>query len=164
MGPLANLDSNQQIALVGALLMLTMLLMGRLKSRRRRDDAWGPPETAVPGASRMLRGEVDEILSELEKVSRSLQAKLETRIQTLDRLNAEADRKIEELRRLVGAGPSAPAGAPAAAPIPPPAPAAPHAEVYRLADEGLDPRAIAQKLKRDVGEIQLILNLRGVAR
>ncbi len=158
MGPFDNLDTTKQIGMVGALLMLTMLLMGRLKSRRRRDDAWSPADAAVPGASRMLRGEVDEILSELEKVTRSIQAKLETRIQTLDRLNAEADRKIADLRGLLGAG------APAASAAPAPAPAAPHAEVYRLADEGLDPRAIAQKLRRDVGEIQLILNLRGASR
>ena len=139
------------------------LLRAQLKRRRRPAAPKASPTAAAAGAvETRLRHTVDDLVMQLAETCRETGAHLETRIRVLNELVAEADKRIETLRRMAGSSESPataePAGAPAAAP---PMPA--YERIYDLADRGLDAVAIAQETGYHRGEVELILSLRGIS-
>ncbi len=150
---------NFQTLCVGAILFLMALL---LVARSQRKATEKEPVGALPQkkeAARIdptLRENLSDLLLRLEETSRRVNGQLETRFQTLNRLLAEADLKIRELKilseRQATDTPAPPkhhlAGDPETL------------EIYRHADAGLDPVEIARKMNRQRGEIDLILSLR----
>lgn len=91
---------------------------------------------------------------------------LDRRAERLEKLIAEADAKLARLERL-SAGAVTPDPLAVLAETKPRAAAAPMhdgdplaGEVYRLADSGLPPVQIAQKLGQHTGKVELILALR----
>jgi hypothetical protein len=102
---------------------------------------------------------------------------LDVRTARLETLLAQADDRIAALEKQLAARPAAaieakpaashtaaPASAHAAAPFERlEAPGMQHRDVYTLADSGLTPVQIAQKLGKPTGQVELILNLRRAA-
>lgn len=146
-------------------LALGFILMLSLRDRMSRRAA---PRTA--------RQQIDEVKSrlqptrerqvgagatEMHDTAQRLAAQLDNKAERLEQLIAAADRRIAQL----GAAPSAAAPAGGRRSVPPPAPhgaatSDDRGSIYALADEGLDPVAIAQQLDEQVGKIELILALR----
>ncbi len=158
------IDNFQVLCAGGILFLLALLVVARTQ---RRLDAKGPPQGALPpdgkdgrrgpGIDPAIRNDLSDILLRLEETSRRVNGQLETRFQTLNRLLADADARISELKALADRRlpPAPPGGLPADPQI---------AEICRHADAGMDPGEIARKTGRQRGEIDLILSLRKAAR
>jgi uncharacterized membrane-anchored protein YhcB (DUF1043 family) len=141
---------------------------------RRRDPMDKAPVFSSLSQQRSVERQMQNLLVELDKMARDMNAQLDTRAAKLEALIDDADRRIAELRRVAAsAGRIAtgvePADAPtmrlarddASEPNIEPADVDPrHARIYQLADEGLSAREIAQHLERPSGEVELILALR----
>ena len=141
---------------------------------RKKKDPLERPMNLGLSQQRQVERDMNNVLVELSQMARQITAQLDTRSAKLEALIEEADRKIEELKRLQQR--ATPAANPAVAKRPaveqratlaPPAPAAPkaveadrHTEVYSLADSGHSAQDIASRLNRPRGEIELILALR----
>ncbi|MFQ5422837.1 MAG: hypothetical protein ACE5F9_02535 [Phycisphaerae bacterium] len=118
---------------------------------------------------------------QLEELSRRINAQIDTKFARLEQSIADADRRIAALRVLIDAakhsgteaGGPGPGHASEAAsgdqpgaqpPVPGKAPPQPQDEryraVYELADQGLSPVEISQRLGQRAGEVELILNIR----
>ena len=177
LAPLAAADAaprqSDPIALI-AIALGAMILVYFTVLRPRARKANKPDPLATPPSQRQsLAGEraaerqMQMLLVELEQMSRQMSAQLDTKAARLDALIREADAKISALNaglakaksgRLVDGlvagtlGPAAESGLAALAR---------HKEIYDLADAGESSRAIAGKLKRPTGEVELILALRG---
>lgn len=158
-----------------------------LKARRksRRDPLAGPPPFSSLAAQRRIENQMTELLVELEKMARQMNAQLDTRAAKLEELIRQADERLaalEQAERSLAERQSASAlrlrpadgsdvslGPPGEGEsgvaeeeeaFPSPIPIDPrHAQVYRLVDEGRDVHEIARELRQPVGEVELIIKL-----
>ncbi|MEM7756381.1 MAG: hypothetical protein AAF297_12200, partial [Planctomycetota bacterium] len=155
--------------------IIVVVLLRRLRKRARLRQPVGEPQERIEeireDAERRARKE--DIATDLEDMARRFAAVLDNKAMRLELLIAQADESAARLER--SGGGLAAVGAVGGADDSEPgdsvserssehrfAPASDdqHAGVYGLADEGLDPVAIAQKLGKPVGEVELILALR----
>jgi hypothetical protein len=147
------------LALVG--LLFVAVVLPRL--RRRRPAASEGLGTFDP-ARRDPRHELENLLNDIQDLSREQIARLDTKIRMLNQLLVECDQKKRELEELIRrSGASAPApGMPDPAPPAPPArPANPlHEQVYALQDSGRELQEICGATGLEKGEVELILGLR----
>jgi hypothetical protein len=159
--------------------------------QRRKDPLAGSPLRMGLSQQKSLEREMQNLLVELHDMARKMQAQIDTRAAKLEALIAEADEKLATLQRAVGdAGSSRGSGTapsvlgetgnastfssmrdvpstgsmrlvvePNIEPVDDR-----YAPVYALADQRLDARAIASRLGKPVGEIELILALRPAQR
>lgn len=133
---------------------------------------------------RKLRNSMDDLLLQVEAVARRVGAEVETRFAKLETVIRDADERINTLRRLSeqhrsDAGraeqpvdadaETTDANPPVAAPSPEPtstpdtAVGDPRFErVYALIDSGASTISAAEQLSLPLGEVELILNLRGI--
>ena len=123
--------------------------------------------------SRLSR-DLEEVMVELDELSRQVNGRLDTRFAKLEAVIRDADERIDKLTRLlreargestldvtVNDGEVQNGAATQADPSPGEPKSAPlHGDVYDLADEGLTPARIAAKTGRTTGEVELILALR----
>lgn len=72
------------------------------KRNTRRDPLAGPPPFSSLSAQRRVENTMTELLVELEKMARQMNAQLDTRSAKLEELIRQADERIAELRRLGG--------------------------------------------------------------
>ena len=169
-----NISTGQALLLgltalaVGVMLWSTRRRLVRSQGRRAR------PSLADEGVTD-VRQQMERLLVELHDVSREMNARLDTKIRVLSALIRDADERIEHLEaaaKQVSTGhgsaprpprePSPAEGAPSDADARS-APDGPHeryAEIYALADKGLDAHQIARQTSTPTGEVQLILGLR----
>lgn len=157
-------------------LIMIAFTLGRALRRRRRAALRASEETLQTARSAPARGAAsaapaaqaremcEAMIADLARTAREVNAQLETRIRVLECLIRQAD---ERIARLGGTAGDEPQRAPADGAAPPSAPPAPepveearHAPVYRLAEEGLSVREIAQRTGLGQGEVELLLNLR----
>ena len=112
----------------------------------------------------------EKIVQETGNISRKFEANLETRQELLQQITAKLDQRIQEAQALFNRleiefarmeSDKIPVHYPAA-PAPRPQ-AGDHQKVLLLARKGLTPSEIAKRLKRPVGEVELILNLQKIA-
>ena len=102
-------------------------------------------------------GSLASVMHDAEELAQRLAAELDAKADRLERLLAEAD---DRLRRMGESREPKPRRAPAVEQHPgDPDPL--NRRVYTLADEGLAPVAIAQRLDQPTGKVELILALRG---
>ena len=173
-------------------LLIVMSLMTSLRKKKRKSagqQRLTPREEGQRARDiRGLRGDMEELMVEVEQLARRMGTQLDAKTIELEMVIQEADQKIAELRQLQGAGQaeghrnaavagSTEAAMPIEAKVPGDTPGAqeentldseaagadvdPVAQsVYQLADEGLEPPAIAAKLDEHVGKVELILALR----
>lgn len=120
--------------------------------------------------------DLEALMIELDELARQLMGRLDSRFAKLEATIRDADERIDRLNRMIRARQGNPAmdvtidelGADGFAatggPLSDPTPHAvePHAEIHRLADQGLTPVEIAEKSGRSTGEVELILSLRRV--
>lgn len=161
----ASVAAGFLIASGAALLIAVALFRKTLQmSRSASADRANRANRAPAQASRDIR----ELMDELDRCAKRIDAKVETRLEQLNRLVAQADRTIGPGR------PGSPAGdrvdgryiaaerdeanAPALAPknehI-----RADHDEILRLAEQEISAIDIARRKNMNVGEVELILNL-----
>lgn len=127
--------------------------------RKKKDPLAKPAAPVSLAAQRDVEKQMTELLVELEQMARQMTAQIDTRAAKLEMLIREADEKIALLRGS-GSGPVATLCAPDRPTQTSTVPDPRHADVYRLADQGLSPGEIARQLGRPYGEIELILALR----
>lgn len=170
--------NNEQLMLWAGLLA-AIIVVAMWTRRRTRAQLGGEIPTsrerlAELTAARGVRDDMNELLAELQGLSRQINAQIDTKFAKLERAIADADRRIEHLERLnatrpgpraldVTVGDDTPEGD---EPPESDAQAAPPAmsrrtRVYELADAGKSSVEIAQALGQTPGEIELILSLRG---
>lgn len=170
------------LLLAGGLAMLAAWLLINLRKRRQNST---PPLTTVERVERVrqqrgLRGDLEELMVEIEQLAKRLGAQLDAKAIQLENLIQRAEDRIDQLNRATGVGDrNTPPGRGDAADDPPPpllqSPRPPkhHSQpletqdddplprrVYALADQGLAPLEIAGQLNEHVGKIELILALR----
>ncbi len=157
----------QLVALAGALLCLTLVM--RSTFRRIRRTRQQPRSTAremyadLQGESEAKR-DLEQTMLELDQLARQIHGRIDTKFAKLEAVIRDADERIDKLSRLVSEAKgrstvdvtvddngSTP---------PRPEPNGRHAAVYQLADDGLKPLQIAEKVGKTTGEIELILALR----
>ena len=116
----------------------------------------------------LVQRDVADLTEKLAQQSEAMAHQLDVRAARLEALLAKSDERIAALEKQLAARPAV---LMEAKPPVPPAPAhAPfdrfeppgmqHRDVYALADSGLSPVQIAQRLGKPTGQVELILNLR----
>jgi hypothetical protein len=126
------------------------------RHRLRRVGAVSRPVEAPPGRE-VLRA----VMGDAEELAHRLATELDAKAERLERLIAQADDRLRRLDAPVSASeakpprraPSVVGGEDGRDPL--------NRRVYTLADEGLPPVAIAQRLDQPTGKVELILALRG---
>ncbi len=118
-----------------------------------------------------VQRDVADLTEKLARQSEAMAHQLDVRTARLEALLAKADERIAALEKQLAARPAAlmeakPPVPPAPAPAPferLEAPGVQHRDVYALADSGMSPVQIAQRLGKPTGQVELILNLRRAA-
>lgn len=170
--------TTQQWLLLAAAVLAGFIFMRML---RRTTPSDGTPRQyrreieAAAGQQAAIRRDLEALLIELDKLSRDVGGQIETRFARLERIIADADKRIAALRILLDAAKSAgatlnvpeqvaPSGTPTAPGNPGHATAATiearTRRIYELADQGMTADQIARQLDQHAGEVELILNLR----
>jgi hypothetical protein len=161
------------VALAVLLLLISLLL--RAGRRARRDDPLSrpePPPRLSLAEQRAIERDIAALMDELSAMARQVGQQLDARAARIEQLLGAADDRIARLEQLErepaplppssSLSPSSPTLRPTtpfeAIRIDEPDPR--HAEIYSLADEGLDLHQIAHRLRRPEGEVELILALR----
>jgi hypothetical protein len=154
---------------LGVLLLLISLLL-RAGRKGRREDPLSRVEASPisPAEQRAIERDITALMDELSAMARQVGQQLDSRAGRIEQLLRAADERIARLERAHAAPPATPSVTPQPAlrPTTPfeairiDEPDPRHAEIYTLADQGLDLHQIAHRLRRPEGEVELILALR----
>lgn len=158
-----NLQEHQSLLLVLGLALVGFWFLNRIN--RRRGTGSQAPLTAEEQIERLreskgMQSDLEKLMAEIDDLAKRLGQRLDAKTAQVERLLAEADRKIAQLQRLEGQ-------AAAREPLPrvetnrsalPDDPLA--RSVYELADAGYPALDIARRLNEQVGKVELILALR----
>ncbi len=156
--------------------VLLVFIMMRLTARKQRQSGPTSQSHARDHVAKLkeehaVRGDMRELMVELQDLSRDINAQIDTRFAKLEVSIRAADERINLLERLLRAAegqptldtvvsgddelpPSLPEQAQAGLPEPP------HGRIYDLADGGRSSIQIARETGKTPGEIELILSLR----
>ncbi len=170
------------VMLVAGVVMLLIFFMSRFRQRKRKEP---PTRLSVQEQmekekqTRALQGDMEQVMVEIETMSRRVGAQLDAKSARLEELITQADRRIEQLKQLETTATSVTnaiienkvdATRALIQHVEQPngdmnrrhesAPDALAQRVYALADEGLDATAIAGELREHIGKVELILALR----
>lgn len=185
MQPVAEspIDPSSLMLLAVVVLVVTMVIIStrrRSADRGRSPRAYAREQLARLREQDEVRSDLKELMMHLEELSRDISAQCETRFAKLERVIADADARIAELKRLgfgqgtAASGNSAGQSAPPsgdersreesqesgqASSEPPGTEDALQREILELAEAGKPPVEIARQLGRDIGEVELIINL-----
>lgn len=133
--------------------IVALLLIWTISYGRRRAARVKRAEAVFSQDEQDNRGRLQRAMEQLQvnimEFGRDVEGRIDTKVATLSRLIQDADERIARLEELKGHSSRANG-------VPPL-----HAEVYRLADEGLDKVEIARRTAMTPGEIDLVLGLRG---
>lgn len=178
-----GIGTGQVATIIIAIIGLTVVMLSTRRRARRSQGGpahQGHPELEDAALRRETTRDLEEVMLELDELSREIHGRLNTKLLRLESLIRDADRRIKELSRFGEPAPSragldltvddvAP-GAPAViaetkprASVPPAAAGArpDHQEqIYRLADRGTPHVDIAREVGRTIGEVELVLALR----
>jgi IS30 family transposase len=175
-----GMDKRQILIYLGVIALLVLVTTSmRRRSRQSKDYA---PDAARQRmeelkAQRGVKSDMEQLLGEIQQLSRKISAEIDTKFAKLEASIADADRRIRTLQQLtqtaegkrtvdviVGDDGDA-AATPASSSDEPRTTSAAdrHVRVYELADTGKSLVEIAQTLGRPPGEIELILALRSKA-
>lgn len=169
-----------QLALIGLIIAITALML--ISTRRKWRESQNSPRSYTRELYKRLKEEkttisdVQEVMLELEQLARNIHGQIDTRFAKLEKAIHDADERIEQLSRLIRAAGGQPAIDVTVTDKTPTGPApdghandsavaeVPHADVFRLADAGMEPAEIAKELGSPIGEVELILALRKTRR
>ncbi len=160
--------------LLGVVLLVFIML--RLTARKQRQSGSMPQRYARDHVAKLkeehaVKGDMRELMVELQELSRNINAQIDTRFAKLEVSIRSADERIDLLERLLRAADGRPtidtvvSGDDEAPRLPPAQPQAglpesQHGRIYDLADGGRNSIQIAQETGKTPGEIELILSLR----
>jgi hypothetical protein len=123
-----------------------------------------PKQLALPGREELVTS-LEQIIQDTRQIATGFEANLQERHKLIEQVLAQLDLRLDEARKvsqqLVSGRVAGSAIAPAATEAP--GRIADHHEILRLAEQGLDPQAIAARLKKPLGEVELIVKLRRLA-
>ena len=142
------------VLLVAGAIVLVISL-GRL-ARKRRRDVGSPDADGDADSVRRIREAGDREIVRIEEHARDASARIETKLHVLNGLTLRAERAIARLGEQASPGSRPGVSAQREAVLD----ETRFSEVYRLADEGLDPAEIASRTEFEAGEIELVLTLR----
>lgn len=170
---------NSLFLAVGAICLVLLAIAALRRSQLHRVTARELTRTqrAQVRDEREVEHSMDDLLTQLEEVSRRIDAQVDSGLARLETAIKAADARIARLNEASSAVVKrAPANPPDSAK---PAAAPPHSEpptaapsfspdqrrrqIYELADAGTSPLTIADKLHLPIGEVELILSLRKFA-
>lgn len=160
--PVLALGGGSEWVLLAGLLLIILALLMTLRKKRRTIS--GPNLTAREHLGRLkeeqgLRSDLESLMVDIEQLAKRLGSQLDAKVIQVEKLVAEADRRIEILRNLKATPPAGNDGATQAAPLTaPPDPLT--QSVYDLADAGKSPPEIASETGEHLGKVELILALR----
>jgi hypothetical protein len=163
---LLALSDTSTYLMMGVSVLFILFVLFRPVFGRKRDPLTNSPLRFSVSQQKNLERDMQNLLVELHEMARTMTAQIETRAKKLELLIAEADEKIARLQSGASTGAPASGATPRPQSIDLPAQSEStqrpdqHAEVYQLADAGLDGRQIAARLGRPFGEIELLLALR----
>ncbi len=174
-------QSNDTLLAYGAMAVVAVLCFMMLRTTRRKLSERGasPREFAREQVARLkdqhhMKGDMEELLVELQELSRNINAQIDTKFAKLEASIRSADERIARMEQLQAALPERetfdtlltddqlldrPAAAPAA-PAPRVAIDPRRRTIFDLADAGKSPLEIAQQTGEPTGEVELILSLR----
>jgi hypothetical protein len=172
--PIANMVLIAGLLLVsGILLWRSNRHFARQPQRRMFSDELNSRDREKPSL-RSLPPAADHWEVEMHEVARDLLGRIDTKIGLLQQFTVEADRAAARLEKALaasrqGATPSAPVALKPVDAAAPPSdegvgqrrPNVRHEEIYTLSDYGYPPEEIAQRTGMPLGEVELILSLRG---
>ena len=167
--PEGGRDDGIWLALIVLGLIVVVMSVGRMLNRKRRARS---AEVAAPtpdrrDISRAAAGQLEELLRDVEDLAKEMNARLDTKIVTLEALVRQADERIAHLKSLScgpdgegepaegGRGESLRQGGTGTDDD------ERFADIYSLADEGLKVAEISRRTGVLAGEVELILGLRG---
>jgi hypothetical protein len=158
----------KRLLLIGAAIFamfFMMLSMRRWQQRAQKPRPVPTPAPRPPSLDREMRRDLEDLMVELQELSRKISAEIDTRFMKLETAMRDADRRIATLNRLARGQEAAPFADPPSAPLAGDfnadvAADTRHQVVYELADAGFTPVDIARDLGKTPGEVELILNLR----
>ena len=190
-----QMETADLLLLVGAIIAVTMVM---ISLRRRSADRGSAPrayareQLAKLREQDEVRDDMAELMMQLEKLAREINAQVDTKFAKLEKAIADADARLAELKRLgvgeAGTEPDTLSPAPEATEsgrtfslqtetseegasdlptdattLEPPEPTEDRdsfqRQVLELTDAGKTPVEIARQLGRDVGEVELMINL-----
>lgn len=139
------------IQIVLDVMILVALLLFFLQGRRQK--------VSSPGAEALLQG-FEKIIEETRNIGREFETNLEERQLLIHQLLERLDQRVHEAQHTLNAFQQTPRAKPR---TPEPGGSPPTQSDYRqvlaLARGGLDAQAIATRLQKPVGEVELILNI-----
>ncbi|MHC4236129.1 MAG: hypothetical protein ACYSUQ_13520 [Planctomycetota bacterium] len=163
--------SNGQLVLILVILAVTALMM--ISTRRRLREARNSPKAYAREQIARLRDEqavvqdVEEVMLQLEQLSRQIQARIDTRFAKLEAVIRDADGRIDRLERLLRQAEGDPSldvtvdNASQEVSDQSGTDDDPRRRlIYELADAGRTPVQIAEEAGQNIGEVELILALR----
>jgi multidrug efflux pump subunit AcrB len=153
------------VLVLGVAALLLLLTRRRLRESQNSPQAYAREQIRRIRDERKVNHEVQDVMVELQQVSRQINAQLETRFAKLESAIRSADERIDRLTRLlrqadgqstvdVTVSEDAPAVDPAAQPD------SIRRLTYQLADAGRTPFEVARQLGITTGEVELMLALR----
>jgi hypothetical protein len=131
--------------------------LAEAKQRATAPRSSPAPSPITPPRSDIQASQAEHI-RELRAISEDLIREIDQRAERLERLLAQADRRIADLERAGSRGDSGPPAAPSAEPMRESDPSAD--QILALSRQGLTPVQIAQRTGQGVGAVQLVLALR----
>lgn len=143
----------------------TMLRSAKKRARARRtSESEDPRERISRLRESAQKRSSDTYQAEAAELTRHLSAQLDAKCEALEQLIAQADERLARLDAALGDQRSEAKGSGKVDASPQIASAddgdVTRREVFRLADDGLDPLEIAQKLRQPIGQVRLMLALR----
>lgn len=156
--------SGSQVVILGILVAAVALILRRTVARTkhyRGRSLRNDPSHELPTPESELAVQIDRIEVRLLDYSREVDARIDSRMALLQEMLATTDREIARLQRLLD---EAAGGAPlSASHAAKPSSAELPAAVQALAGCGFTPEQIAQATGQPIGEVTLLLKLRGAA-
>jgi hypothetical protein len=123
-----------------------------------------PRQMVLPGREELVDS-LEQIVQETQQIATEFEANLQERHKLIEQVLVQLDLRLDEARKVsqqlemgrivANAIPAAPSEAPGRT--------ADQQEILQLAEQGLDPQAIAARLKKPLGEVELIVKLRRLA-
>jgi hypothetical protein len=156
--------------------VLLVFIMMRLTARKQRNSGPEQQDEAMDRVAKLkeqhaVKGDMQELMVQLQDLSRDINAQIDTRFAKLEASIQAADERIDTLERLLRAAqgrssvdivvsgedesPAAPQEPPAAGMT-----SSLRGRIYDLADGGKSSIQIAQETGKTPGEVELILSLR----
>lgn len=152
----------EQLPVASVAILLGAMLVGWSLWQRRK---LLKQQALKPAAARsMTIAESQQLQRDVADLTEKLAHQLDVRAARLEKMLEQADQRIATMEKLLAAKPAPVMIEPKPRSSTPlqglDTPALQHRDVYALADEGLTPVQIAQRLSKPTGQIELILNLR----